>query len=244
MGSEIEDIPLYIENHHTEMGPGGYQQARQTTDLSVLADGLQCKSILTLEDASNLQEFQKYCAAAGVTKVIYGAAQRSPEALRILADAGDTSGSDNPSISGIGLRISTTSEIWCQVKIGYGNEEDVTTVSIRALNPITLRGADRWMCEGTESIGTDCSANGSWNLFNPEIRGELDEVIVVNTDVTADANTGNGISLDLGDPLSVFSTFGDIKSIVLLVIIIIVGLVAVGIILFFVRRCILRRSRN
>jgi hypothetical protein len=98
------------------------------------------------------------------------------------------------------------------------------------------------MCDGTESLGTGCSANGTWNLFTPEIRGELEEVIAVNTDTTAESTTGNGLSIDLGDPLSVFATFGDIKSIIMIVIIIIAGLVVVGIIIAVLRCCILRRS--
>jgi hypothetical protein len=244
IGPEIEDVPAYMAVYHTRIGAAGVHEAAPATPLSTVADSLQCKTIITLVDATYYREFQEFCAAIWASLVIYGARESSPETLRILAESGDTSGSDNPSISGTGLRIGTTSEQWCQVKIGYGNEEDTTIISIRALNPATLRGADRWMCDGTESLGTSCSANGTWNLFTPEIRGELEEVIVVNTDTTPEGTTGNGLSIDLGDPLSVFSTFGDIKSIVMIVIIIIVGLVVVGIIIAVLRCFILRRSRS
>jgi hypothetical protein len=110
IGPEIDDIPKFMEVHHTRMGAAGVQEAAPAITLSTLVDGLQCKTIITLADATYFLEFQEFCAAIWAASVIYGTGESSPEALRILVDSGDTSGSNNASISGIGLRIGTTRE--------------------------------------------------------------------------------------------------------------------------------------
>jgi hypothetical protein len=110
IGPEIDDIPKFMEVHHTRMGAAGVQEAAPATILSTMADGLQCKTIITLADAIYFLEFQKFCVAIWAASVIYGTRESSSEALRILAESGDTSRSNNPRISGIGLRIGTTRE--------------------------------------------------------------------------------------------------------------------------------------
>jgi hypothetical protein len=48
IGPEIDGIPQFMEVHHTRMGAAGVQEAAPATALSIMADGLQWRTIITL----------------------------------------------------------------------------------------------------------------------------------------------------------------------------------------------------
>jgi hypothetical protein len=108
-----------------------------------------------------------------------------------------------------GVKIMTLSENLCTVTLGFGSDELNTTISISALNPVTLKGTDRWRCTTRDNYGTGCEINHPFELFTPEIVNA--SVRTTITSVGGDVE-GNYHDITIGDPSSFFD-FSDIGNI-------------------------------
>jgi hypothetical protein len=105
-----------------------------------------------------------------------------------------------------GVKISTMSSKLCTVILGFSSDELTTTIAVKSLNPVTVRGADRWKCITNENTGLDCGPNRTFEHFDPLIVAS-----VINTSVTFSGEhvEGEYHDVDLSSLADIFD-FSDI----------------------------------
>jgi hypothetical protein len=134
-----------------------------------------------------------------------------------------------------GVKIMTTSSLFCTVVLGFGSDNRSTTVSVSALNPVTVSGADRWRCTTVGNMGADCTRNGMFDALIPEIVAHQ-----ANTTVTYAGSDDVGThmtDLKLPDFPGLFNVSTITDTVVMIIVIIAVLLVVCLIIALVVRHC-------
>jgi hypothetical protein len=207
----------YMKAYHIPGSTSTQPTVNWPFDASVQPSAFECKTLFNLPNGNDFEEFRQYCSNTWAT----------------LAD-------DDVS----GIKIMTSSELWCTVDVGFGADDWSTLVTIKLNHPVTLLGADRWRCTTQVQFGLDCSANKSFSLFDAEIVNATQRTIVEsvgNVELREGPNTDLSELVDWLD----FSDIGDIVSfVVVCIVIIIVGIVVVVIIVKIIRCACKRRSRN
>jgi hypothetical protein len=207
----------YMKAYHIPGSSSTQPDVNMPFDASVQASSFECKTLFNLPNGHDFEEFRQYC----------------PNTWATLADDGVS-----------GVKIMTSSELWCTVDVGFGSDNWSTLISIKYAQPVTLLGADRWRCITQDQFGLDCSANKSFSLFEPEI---------VNATLRASVTSEGNLELREGPDTDLsgltdwldFTDIGDIISLVATCIAgLIVGIIIVVIIVKIIK-CVCRsRSRN
>jgi hypothetical protein len=184
----------------------------RTASVLTQPNGLQCTTYIRLTGANRFVEFQRSCSDVVATRA------------------------DNEVA---GVKFTTTSTDLCSITVGFQDDNRSSVVSINALRPATIHGADRWRCITQENHGVSCSSNQSFEMFSPQVVSESRNTVVLESDKVVNGRGGIDVSVP-GIKAPGFSWLNDVFEVLKLVatlvtvISIIITLIQVG--LYLLRR--------
>jgi hypothetical protein len=139
-----------------------------------------------------------------------------------------------------GIKLSTEEVQLCSGVVGFVGTDRSTAVSINKKNPVTLNGG--WKCDTDGNMGTNCGNDREFSNFDPEIVASM----IMGTVVHGDLNLDHSKSADLTvkNPFDSLFDLSEIENIVILIVTVLTILVAVGLIIWLVVKCIQHRRNS